>query len=87
MSTGTETSLKAELIELCEIQCNPLSVPPLVTANGNATIEEVIDHWISALYAAANPPTSAGCHTWLLMQPQPTMPIYAEDNAPKLAGE
>tara|TARA_R110000782_G_scaffold1246_2_gene4934 strand:- start:679 stop:9159 length:8481 start_codon:yes stop_codon:yes gene_type:complete len=85
MSTGTENSLKAELIELCEIQCNPLSVPPLVTANGNATVEEVIDHWISGLYAAANPPTDAGCHTWLLMAPSPTMPIYAEDNAPKLA--
>ncbi len=85
MSSGTETSLKAELIELCEIQCDPTSVPPLVTANGNATIEEVIDYWISGLYAAANPPTSVGCHTWLLMQPQPTMPIYAEDNAPKLA--
>lgn len=67
LSTEDEDDLRAELIELCEMQCDPTFGGTIITTNDNTTINEVVADYIGT--------PDADCHALLLDFPAPTTPV------------
>jgi len=65
MSASDSTNMRAEFIELCELQCDPDSDID-TTSNGNGTVEEVIIEYLGAGYE------NDTCNSLLLIQPEVT---------------